>query len=125
MKAFNIKFDGAEASISVCIQSTGGWVKKTLRAYDAEELWDGMRRLLELDSLPEEKKAEAIEFISKAKERESIEIAIPSWLSKGNKIKICPPFGKKLEIEESLKAEILADLGLSLELTSESESIHA
>ena len=110
MKPFHIKFDGAKAVISVNIEAGGQWYKKTLTATDGQELWEGLERLLKVEGLPVEKKIEAAEYISRAKEQEYIELALPAWLAKGNKIKVVPRAGGKLVLEESLKEEILKDL---------------
>lgn len=112
MKPFHIRFDGSKALVSVNIQVKGQWFKKTLKAEDERELWQGLLGLLAIDSLPEEQKALAGEYISKALERESIELAMPSWLLKGGKIKVLPPMGGKLNLDKETREEILLDLGL-------------
>ena len=115
MKPFHIKFNGTRAIISVNIYAKGQWFKKTLSAEDGDSLWQGLQSLLSIDSLPEEQKAEAGEYISKALERESIEIALPAWIGKGGKIKVYPPQGGKLALDKNIREEIIADLGLDLE----------
>jgi len=112
MKPFSIKFDGAEARITTNIEAGGSFHKKVLTATCAEDLWDGMQRLLKLDGMPEEAKLQAVEHISKYAERACIEEAIPAWLAKGNKIKICPAADRKLELSQAEKDDILAELGL-------------
>lgn len=122
MKLFNIRFDGTRALVSVSINAGDNWYKKTVSCNDESELWQGLNSLLKIDSLPEEQKAAAGEYISKAKEQELIEVAIPAWLAKGNEIKRLPKVGEKLELTSDEREEILLELGLELETEEETES---
>lgn len=110
MKAFQIKFDGAEAIVTVALEAEGKWYKKSLKASDAQELWQGLESLLAIEALPAGKKLEAAQYIDKAKERENIEQALPLWLAKGNSIKVLPRAGTKILIDEETREEILAEL---------------
>lgn len=112
MKPFSIKFDGTKARIATCIEVEGQWYKKTLVAHSAEDLWEGLEKLLRIEHLPPDQKKEVAEYISKQAERACIAEALPRWLSKGGKIKVIPPSKGKLSLDEETKAGILEDLGL-------------
>lgn len=112
MKAFSIKFDGAKASISICVECEGRFIKKTLTAFSGEDLWDCMKAMMKLDGLALATKAIVIEELSKHKERELIEVAIPKWLLAGGKIKPCPAAGYKARLSEKEQEDILAVMGM-------------
>lgn len=120
MKIFRVKFDGARAILAVAVEANGQWFKKELSASDGQELWEGLEALSRLDSMSVETKTQAGEYISKAKEHEALEIAIPAWLQKGNKIKVFPMVGEKKMLTQEERDEILLDLGFELEPQDES-----
>lgn len=111
MKTFSIKYDREQDRIllSCAIPTeTGDFVKKTFLAQNGDELWKGIKTLAEIEILPPKQKAEAFFRISQCGEREALEQAITTWLAKGNKIKICPPFGQKLLLTQEEQNAILA-----------------
>lgn len=106
-----------QAVLTVNVQGERGWIKRKLVAASAESLWTAIHALRDTEFLSPARREELVSCLTKAEEREQIEIALERFLNSGGTIRRVQ--GTKTILSERDKQavlEVLADLDLEPEL---------